>query len=161
MPSLPLARAQVLSSAVITHAFLHWFERLSNWWMCRRQRNPLTAAATKKAPAATVASKPSSKDPEALAHAANADAASLDPLMAAHVARGAKPVFVEGQPIAGVLGCAEWALLAFGLLALYLAQFVALAPPALRQLSAQYWMLASGGYAALMFLHGVITTRDG
>ncbi|KAJ9527498.1 hypothetical protein QJQ45_025772 [Haematococcus lacustris] len=163
-----------LSTAVLTHALMHFIERGCNWWMCRPQPNPLgpnklqpgswTTSGMRTTPKA--ARKSRKRDAESGAAAdglAKRDSlVPIDPLAQAAIEREQtcrqRSIVVEGAPVWGVLGFVEWGLVLLGLVVLFAAQFL---DSGLQAMAKSYWPLAAGGYTALMLGHALITTRDG
>ena len=89
-----------------------------------------------------------------------ADLRSLDKHRSAAAAKALRrQIPMEGQPLAAVVGVLEWLLIFIGLLAFCVLQYVEVA--GLSDLARSFWLFAAGGYAAVILLHGVATTRDG
>lgn len=66
---------------------------------------------------------------------------------------------MEGQPVLGVFGVIEWFLIWIGVFAFYLLQHLNMG--GLTTMAKSFWLLAAGGYTALVLAHGILTTRDG
>ncbi|GLC38942.1 hypothetical protein PLESTB_000464000 [Pleodorina starrii] len=171
---------RALSSVVVTHAVVAALERTANWWLTRGTRDPLQAARVREGwlTAPLQDQKPAPAADEEARGGGAATATSADggdkssfpsdeprrcPLSGSSAVDARmerrRQVAVEGSPVWGVFGWLEWVLLAVAVLVMFTMQYMG--PPSLRELARSYWPLMAGGYAAVVFVHGLLTTRDG
>lgn len=173
-----------LSSAVITHAIFSALERYANWYMTRSRPDPLHRFVDTQgwmnacpSPAQAAEDKKKSKgrkakasDPvpedggeagaaasQAAAQAAAAFGGLADREAALKRHRRRQDFSEDGAPLWGVFGFVEWLLVAVGIAAFFVCQYIG----PMMQMAQDYWLFAAGGYTAVMLAHGILTTRDG
>ncbi|EFJ48653.1 hypothetical protein VOLCADRAFT_90840 [Volvox carteri f. nagariensis] len=179
---------RVVSSAILTHAWLKWLERVANWMMTMPSPEPLQTTMTKifdrkgfykldQILGLQAQSQKSQRYRGGVAAHNNADRLKL---MKAHQTQSANDIAsplqqmsirqlkalqperileIEGAPMYGLFGgLTEWLVIAISLTALYTLQFINID---LRPYAYDNWGYVAAGYTGLHVLHFLLTTRDG
>eukprot|EP00198_Chlamydomonas_reinhardtii_P003823 XP_001693159.1 1,3-beta-D-glucan synthase [Chlamydomonas reinhardtii] len=174
---------RIISSAILTHAWLKWLERVANWMMTMPPPEPVQTTMAKifdrkgffrmDQAAALLANTmdtggPGMRANDRLAQMRSHQAKQADLVtakmanMSVHQLRALQPqrvVEIEGTPMFGFLGgLLEWLAIAVVLTAGFMLQY---ATTPFQSYARLYWGYVAAGYAGLHLLHFLATTRDG
>ncbi|KAG2442264.1 hypothetical protein HXX76_002351 [Chlamydomonas incerta] len=174
---------RIISSAILTHAWLKWLERVANWMMTMPPPEPVQTTMAKifdrkgffrmDQAAALLATNMDTggsgmRVNDRLAQMQSYQAKQADLVtakmanMSVHQLRALQPqrvVEIEGTPMLGFLGgLLEWLAIAVVLTAGFMLQY---ATTAFQSYARLYWGYVAAGYAGLHLLHFLATTRDG
>ncbi|GLI69231.1 hypothetical protein VaNZ11_013721 [Volvox africanus] len=178
---------RVASSAIITHAWLTWLERVANWMMTMPSPEPLQTTMTKIFDRKgfykldqVLALMQHTKGQRYRGGIAALNNGERLKLMKAHQTRSANDLaaptqrltikqlramqperilMIEGTPLYGLFGgLTEWLFIAIALTSLYVLQFF---NTNLRPYAYDNWGYVAAGYTGLHVLHFILTTRDG
>ncbi|KXZ43170.1 hypothetical protein GPECTOR_99g805 [Gonium pectorale] len=173
---------RIVSSGMLTHAWLTWLERVANWMMTMHSPEPLQTTMTKifdrrgffkmdRVGAILAQKRKGAMDRrnwerlrKMLTHQYQnvgdfghmKERFSIKELQAMHPER---VIEIEGAPHLGLFGgLLEWLVIATLLTLIYTLQFAA---GDFRQMARDYWGFISAGYVGAHALHFLVTTRDG
>ncbi|GIL51750.1 hypothetical protein Vafri_7680 [Volvox africanus] len=178
---------RVVSSALITHAWLTWLERVANWMMTMPSPEPLQTTMTKIFDRKgfykldqVIALMQHTKGQRYRGGIAALNNTERLKLMKAHQTRSANDLatptqrltikqlramqperilVIEGTPLYGLFGgLTEWLFIAISITALYVLQFL---DTDLRSYAYNNWGFVAAGYTGLHVVHFILTTRDG